>query len=107
MTPAELAAYRAMARFRITPAERAAFAAEVVAMLADVPADLLPRGTEYPEAWGVTNELARRGLHVTVQGIGFSDGFDAAHLPAFTAALEAYFREELPPARSGRADPGG
>ena len=26
---------------------------------------------------------------------------------AFTAALEAYFREELPPARSGRADPGG
>ena len=40
--------------------------------------------------------VERRWLHVTVQGVEFSDRFDAVHMPAFLAALRDHLAE-LPP----------
>lgn len=91
MNPAERAAYRALARFRIPSAEREAFAGEVVAMLAGVPADLLPRGTEeHNESWGVTCELARRALRVmpSVPSVRMSQVAGAAVSAAAQVMLE-------------------
>jgi len=86
---AEKAAYRAMARFRIAPGERAAFAGEVVAMLAEVPAELLPRGVD-ARGWGVTAELARRGLYTmrTVASVKLPEVAAAAVSAAAQVMLE-------------------
>lgn len=60
MTPAELAAYRALVPFGIKAAERAEIAALTVAALADVPAEYLHLGADDKHAtWGVSSDLAR------------------------------------------------
>lgn len=60
MTPAELAAYRALVPFGIKAADRAEFAARVVAMLAEVKPQYLHLGADDEQgSWGVTAELAK------------------------------------------------
>lgn len=59
MTPAELAAYRALVPFGMTAADRAEFAARVVAALAEVQPEYLHLGeNDEHGSWGVTAELA-------------------------------------------------